>query len=49
MDKVELKNETAILPNPCYKLAAVCYTETLIEAVTKRIKKKSDGKKRFNI
>lgn len=26
-----------IAPNPCYKLAAVYYTETLIEAVKKRI------------
>jgi hypothetical protein len=34
-----------LLPNPCYKLAAVNYRKTKIEALNKRIKKKRDGNK----
>ena len=34
-----------IAQNRCYKLAAVYYTETLIEAVIKEFKKRSDGNK----
>jgi hypothetical protein len=33
-----------LLPNPCYKLAAVIYRKTQIEALNKRIKKKKGWK-----
>jgi len=36
-----------LLPNPCYKLAAVIYRKTQIEALNKRIKKKKGWQKKI--